>query len=88
MSYDHWKTTNPADEYPTDEYLEDNEQCDEQLPICEHCHKFIKEGEDFIHKTGYSGPSEHHLFFHTECWTCPICGTNGPHYCPADIARS
>jgi hypothetical protein len=54
--------------------------------ICEHCGKPVTTTEEHIMMERHSGPSTHYLFFHKECWRCPKCGTNGPHYCPADIA--
>lgn len=53
---------------------------------CEHCGKPITTG-DYITCERHSGPSVHELHFHKECWRCPNCGTNGPHYCPADVCR-
>jgi uncharacterized protein with PIN domain len=53
-------------------------------PRCEHCGKPITT-QQHITMERHSGPSTHHLHFHQECWRCPKCGTNGPHYCPADV---
>jgi predicted RNA-binding Zn-ribbon protein involved in translation (DUF1610 family) len=55
------------------------------IPRCEHCGQPITTEEHIVIER-HSGPSTHILHFHQECWRCPECGTNGPHYCPADIA--
>jgi hypothetical protein len=99
MSYDHWKTTNPADEFLGDRLqgtdlepqralgsLEPSAPPQDTILRCEHCGKAIK-GEAYITRERHSGPSLHYLYFHHECYRCRRCGTNGPHYCPADIAR-
>jgi uncharacterized protein with PIN domain len=57
------------------------------LPICEHCSQPIPSNQEHRIVERHSGPSTHYLHFHLDCWRCPRCGTNGPHYCPADIAR-
>ena len=56
-----------------------------KIPHCEHCNKPIHGEHITVQRS--SGPSTHTLHFHNQCWKCPACGTNGPHYCPADIAR-
>jgi hypothetical protein len=54
-------------------------------PTCEHCGKKIVNAKHIVIER-HSGPSVHQLHFHGKCWKCPKCGTNGPHYCPADVA--
>ena len=59
----------------------------EPIAICQHCNRWIFDREDFITIERHSGPSPHQLYFHKDCWKCPKCGTNGPHYCPSDVAK-
>ena len=59
----------------------------EPIAHCEHCGKLVLDGDDYLVCERHSGPSSHLLYFHKACWRCPKCGTNGPHWCPADIAR-
>jgi hypothetical protein len=76
-NYDHWKLQNDRDDTP---FNEPEPHQDEPEPIgpCEHCGKWIFEPEPYLVHERHSGPSLHHLYFHSGCYQCPRCGTNGP----------
>ena len=89
--YDSWKTRSDLDDechgMPYDDEPEPEPE-PEPVGICEHCNRYIFDPEDdYLVSERHSGPSVHYLYFHKACWRCPKCGTNGPHYCPADLAR-
>lgn len=84
--YDSWKLQNDRDENPYSEPEPDNAHL-EPVAVCQHCNRWVFEGDDYEVCEGHSGPSVHYIHFHKACWKCPKCGTCGPHYCPADIAR-
>jgi hypothetical protein len=83
--YDRWKLQNDRDDTPFNEPEPEPEP--EPVGICEHCNRWIFDGDDYLVSERHSGPSVHYLYFHQGCYRCPKCGTNGPHYCPGDIAR-
>jgi hypothetical protein len=84
-NYNHWMLT--LREHAPFNEPEPRQDEPEALAICEHCGKRILEGDDYLVNERHSGPSLHYLYFHSGCYQCPRCGTNGPHYCSHDIAR-